>query len=64
MNIHRFNMNCTHTATPCVYPELAARTGQDVEVLAPVPVDPETDPLWRVRFADGFEADAFDYELT
>lgn len=48
--------------------ELRPRNGQVVEVLGPT--DPsrfeieETGPMFRVRFPDGFETDAFEDELS
>ena len=48
--------------------ELAARTGQTVEILSPL--DPseysveDTGVIYRVKFADGFESEAFADELT
>lgn len=46
---------------------LNARSGQKVEVLRPL-TDKEADlfetgPMYRVRFPDGFESDAFEDEL-
>ena len=47
--------------------ELNSRSGQKVEVLRPL-TDKEADlfetgPMYRVRFPDGYERDAFEDEL-
>ena len=48
--------------------ELHRRSGQHVNVIGPVPPESydfsEVGPMSFVRFADGFEAEAFDEELT
>ncbi len=69
-NLHEFRMICANShvedVSECIFPELHKRTGQTVRVLNPymqMDVDgPET--LWRIRFADGLEHDAFDCELV
>lgn len=46
------------------YPE---RSGQPVEIVRELTgdeVDVEAGPMFRIRFSDGLEADAFDDELT
>ncbi len=66
MNLHRFNMICAdhhgEGMSPCVFPELHARTGQWVDVLTPT-LQADDDLLWHIRFVDGWEHDAFDCEL-
>lgn len=46
---------------------LNERTGQKVEILRPLTEKEadlfETGPMYRVRFPDGFESDAFEDEL-
>lgn len=47
--------------------ELNVRSGQTVEVLRPLTYKEadllETGPMYRVRFPDGYERDAFEDEL-
>ena len=47
--------------------ELNSRSGAVVEVLRPLTEDEadlhETGPMFRIRFRDGFETDAFEDEL-
>lgn len=43
--------------------DLHKRSGQAVEVLRPLTADEADVPMFRIRFADGFEADAFADEL-
>jgi hypothetical protein len=45
----------------------ATRTGQTVVIVRPLTeaeADPEVGPMFRVRFPDGFEGDAFEDELV
>jgi hypothetical protein len=44
--------------------KLRERTGQTVEIIRPLTeADPEVGPMFRVRFPDGHENDAFGEEL-
>lgn len=57
----------TYSGSQDMYPDLFARSGQTVEIVRPITTDEadldETGPMSRIRFADGFEHDAFADEL-
>lgn len=51
------------SADVCTDPTTWGRVAEPVTVLGPADTDPEC-PAFRIRFADGTEAEAFPEELT
>lgn len=47
-----------------IYARLGHRNGQRVEILAVVDAEPDCEAVYRVRFPDGHEDDAFASELS
>jgi hypothetical protein len=50
------------------YPGFECRSGQSVEIVRRIPAnefdEAEVGPMYRVRFSDGVETDAFEEELS
>jgi hypothetical protein len=52
------------TSTRAGAPGYAERSGQPVCLIGLVVVDAQTGPMYRIRFADGVETDAFADEIA
>lgn len=55
-----YRFTCTSVQDAALTP----RSGDTVTVLSALPVESESEPLYRVRFADGHEGDAYAGELN